>query len=842
MIYTCCDERRRNDLKGHPSLNGIDFLEVIDQEAPTEAERQRILKVHFVNDLDGPGLNADNILIEGGERILGVQVIAVSAGVGDEAHVLTVEVDRRGDFSPYTLRLVQSPQAPETPTGIDPMLDSVAFSFKVECPSPFDCLEDCFCPPDVPAGPPIDYLAKDYRSFRRLMLDRMAATLPAWTERNAADLGTILVELLAYVGDYLSYQQDAVATEAYLGRARRRVSVRRHALLVDYRMHDGCNARAWVQVEVNADVLGGAGSPALDQGTALATRIAEQGVRLPDDPALVREAKAVFETMHDVQDLFAAHQRMAFYTWGHRECCLPIGATRATLSGQYLNLKEGDVLIFEEVLGPHTGRPADADPENRHAVRLTEVDAGTAADPNTDPLSGQAVTGIAWSPQDALPFRLCISARTDPEHGGEYLEEVSVARGNIVLVDHGRTVEDEFLGEVPAPRNYLAPEPVCDPCEETHKRPIFPRFRPKLSQTPLSQQGHVWRTKGNGIRELVTFDPEAPAGLAMAWDMQDARPDVTLEGELEAETETWQPQRDLLSSGPAQREFVVEIESDRVPALRFGDDRHAARPEPGTAFHATYRIGNGAAGNIGAEALVHIVSAHPEIIGVRNPLPALGGLEPETIEQVRQNAPQAFRRQERAVTPADYAQKAGADAEVQRAAATFRWTGSWHTVFVTADRVGGLRVDEPFESGLRERLERYRMAGYDLEVDGPRFVPLEVEMHVCVLPGYFRGDVHEELLRLFSRRVLPDGRRGLFHPDNFTFGQTVYLSPLYAAAQSVPGVESVEITKFQRLYEPDATSLAAGKLEMGRLEIARLDNDPNFRERGIFELTVEGGK
>src|SRR3712207_7620689 len=49
-----------------------------------------------------------------------------------------------------------------------------------------------------------------------------------------------LVELLAYTGDYLSYYQDAVATEAYLETARRRISVRRHVRLIDYPMHEGC--------------------------------------------------------------------------------------------------------------------------------------------------------------------------------------------------------------------------------------------------------------------------------------------------------------------------------------------------------------------------------------------------------------------------------------------------------------------------------------------------------------------------------------------------------------------------------------------------------------------------
>ena len=60
-----------------------------------------------------------------------------------------------------------------------------------------------------------------------------------------------LVELMAYSADYLSYYQDAVATEAYLGTARRRTSVRRHAKLLDYPMHDGGNARAWVTLQVS---------------------------------------------------------------------------------------------------------------------------------------------------------------------------------------------------------------------------------------------------------------------------------------------------------------------------------------------------------------------------------------------------------------------------------------------------------------------------------------------------------------------------------------------------------------------------------------------------------------
>ena len=79
-------------------------------------------------------------------------------------------------------------------------------------------------------------------------------------------------------------------------------------------------------------------------------------------------------------------------------------------------------------------------------------------------------------------------------------------------------------------------------------------------------------------------------------------------------------------------------------------------------------------------------------------------------------------------------------------------------------------MTDEFENDLVTHVEPYRMAGHDLEVDGPRYVPLEVELDVCVLPDHFRGDVKAALLEVLSNRNLPDGRKGVFHPDNFTFG------------------------------------------------------------------------
>jgi hypothetical protein len=827
VTYFCCDELRRQVVRNHPTLNGIDFLEVIDHTAPTEAERQRKLELHFVKPLGALTLAPTNIRIEGGERITTFHVLSVVAGSGSSANIVTVEVDQPGDFSTYTLRLVTGALNDAVPDGIDPQLATIEFSFKVECPSPFDCAPQHICP-DVPGpAPVIDYLAKDYASFRRVMLDRMSALMPQWKERSPADLGVMLVEALAYTADQLSYQQDAVATEAYLGTARRRVSVRRHARLMDYYMSEGCNARTWVQIQVSADVVRvDPSNPAIPMSTKLATRIPGQLTSIADDPRIYEQADLLFETMESVQSLYADHNELRFYSWSDQRCCLPKGSVTATLAGHHPNLAAGMMVLFEEVIGPEAGSPADADPNKRHVVRLDRVVVtAKGGGPLTDPVTNQLITEITWHQEDALPFPICLSAETT----AGYRDAVSVARGNLVLADHGITLADESLGSVPEPFLFMPRSKEADRCAALTREPVPPRFRPNLAKGPLTHAGPA-------------YDHEHSARAALQWDLRDVQPAISLTGIHGAETTTWTARRDLLNSGAEADEYVVEVDNDGSGTIRFGDDVHGRRPEFGTAFSARYRIGNGRMGNIGADSLVHIALTLPEITLVRNPLPAVGGLEPESLQDVRQRAPVAYRVQERAVTEADYAEVTERRADVQRAAATFRWTGSWHTVFVTVDREGGAGLSDEFETDIRTHVDRYRMAGHDLEVDSPQFVSLEIDLHVCVRTDHFRSDVERELLDVLSNRDRPDGRRGLFHPDLWTFGQPVYLSAIYGAAHQIIGVESVEVRTFQRQGVPESTALDSGRLDMAALEIPRLDNDRNFPEHGRLTITLGGGK
>ena len=111
-------------------------------------------------------------------------------------------------------------------------------------------------------------------------------------------------------------------------------------------------------------------------------------------------------------------------------------------------------------------------------------------------------------------------------------------------------------------------------------------------------------------------------------------------------------------------------------------------------------------------------------------------------------------------------------------------------------------------------------------------------MRLCVLPHYRPDAVRRSVLELFSNCLMANGRPGFFHPDNLTFGQGIYLSRVIALAQSAAGVQSVNVKVFQRYLLPATSGLDSGVLKLGALEIAQADNDPNYPEHGIVEVTV----
>lgn len=889
----CGLERRREDVR-KAALYGLDFVEV--------GPDQTALEVFFLGKAP-PRIEAANISITGGTP---VTVTSFRLNHQEDPTLddwLAVSVDRPGDFSTYTFALValdDTGRPTNNPMqGFDPVYGKATFSFKASCPSDLDCLTQQVCPP-TRAQPDINYLAKDYGSFLRLIYDRLAQTMPAWQETHEPDIGVMLVELLAYVGDQLSYFQDAVATEAYLDTARQRISVRRHARLVDYAMHEGCNARAWITIATDkyatldpAKILFSTAFPGAPSGHVL--QPADFAKAPPGSceifrPLLPAGTKKIV--------LRAAHSEIRFYTWGDCACCLPAGSTSATLLDAWISvdgkpqralaLNVNDVLIFEEVIGPHTGNPADADPKHGQAVRLTKVT------PDVDPLydregseerepRGRPVVRIEWCSEDALTFPLCLSA-VMPAPDCTCREGISVARGNVVLVDNGTCVE-EPLGSVPTESSSENCPTDCEPAVVV----LTPGpFRPMLQHAPL------------------TFAQPLPecfcAGPAIAQDPRQALPSITLTGTLATPqgpiTTTWTPVPDLLESGPDDTVFVVEIDDGGRAHLRFGNDDEGRMPDAATEFSAHYRLGNGPGGNVGAETINYLVFCQTTAgIGnlvARNPMAAGGGTAPEPVAEVRMFAPYAFRDiLERAITADDYATLAADNArrraerprlftaamapappagrrgeeepgkaamlppdiclipfaKLQSAKATLRWTGSWYEALVAVDPVGTESGSAELCAEIDAYLEPYRRIGHDLAVQGAIYVPLDLGLSICVTAGYLRGQVEAALLAVLGTGVLPDGTLALFNPDNLTFGQGVFMSRIIAAAQGVAGVMEVQVTRLAR-YVPGTRAPGTkpdhvpktGILALGPFEIAQLDNNPNAPANGRLTLLLRGGR
>ncbi|MGW5275202.1 putative baseplate assembly protein [Streptomyces sp. NPDC004044] len=1044
----CRTDGRRVKVRA-AQLGGVDAVEVGDDGLT--------LTVTFLGKAPH-GLCPENIRIDGGRRITGIEAVEVSVEREEDPELddrLFVRLDRTGDTSRYTLSVVDTDPYGRPGTepfpGFDQRYFSAGFDFRPDCPTPFDCKdEQSDCPPAFPAAPVIDYTARDYDTIRRLILDRLALTTPDWVERNAADLGTTLVELLAHTADRISYQQDAVATEAYLDTARRRVSVRRHVRLIDYPMHDGVNARAFVAVETVRELTLGPGTyrfAAVDVRSlgprdrpAIGTVIDDRDLAVLDE----RGSVEVFEPVvaDEPLALRPEHNTIRFWTWGDEVCSLPQGATSATLrdawadeecSVRSLELAPGDLLLIEEVRGARSGTPGDADPAHRQAVRLTSVT------PGVDRLVDQPVLEVTWAQEDApaFPVRLSTRGGTDCEP----VEDVSVARGNVLLVDHGCSLT--FCGGTPETAT-VPPAPAvlgsCDPSgfgcwdrkegnttadlinarlEQTRcgrlltadqirelftvvgedqtgraglglelagrrrekvvpgtayeqaealetllAQVVYPgipaRFRPVLQRSPVVQSvpfpdprhvsagqstrlaaipGRVrqrlvelWRSARDcdgltepeiaeltvlfGLRVLERFelrrhpvralrellhrserllaaklrrlevltararagavlddsiaweitqtwgaeyaagiDPDEPVlrgpAAALVQDPRAALPAVTVADG----NRWWTAQRDLLDSGARERHFVGELEDDGRIALRFGDGRHGARPQPGARLELHYRLGGGTAGNVGAEAINHLVLCRdPDesdtgeplpVAGVRNPLPAVGGTEPEPVEQVRQLAPLDLKRTRlRAVTAEDYAALASKLPGVQRAAAEIRWTGSVQEAHVAVDALGEGEPSPELLDSVAYALESYRRIGHDLVVGPARSVPLDIALSVCAAPGHQHGQILAELYRLLGNRPLTGGRLGFFHSDALTFGEPVRLSRLVAVAAAVHGVESVRVTRLRRLFHEDPlddTALEAGVLRLGPLEIARCDNDPDRPELGRLSIELGGG-
>lgn len=790
------------------------------------------------------------ITIEGGDRIRGLKVLAV--GPGASADTIRVDLSGAGDGSPYWLCIgwlgeVRDPAF----AGFDPAFSVARIDFRIDCPTDADCATPITCEPEAVESPRIDYQARDFASFRRMLLDVAAQRNLDWEEEHPAELGATLVELLAYEGDHLAYLQDAVAAEGYLETARSRISLKRHARLIDYRVDDGRSAWAMVHCRVaevveapaTLHLLTRLNPAATEQIGPVVTILAHEDLRrLQQTPGAMTGVQPFERALDRPQTLRPACNRLHVHDWGIDEYCLP----RATVlfhvygvaddtaivaqGGQDL-IARGDFLVLEPTDDDGDG-VRTASRELRQLVRVAAV--RRVEDPlftsilkDDRPVAATAdVPGpplplleVQVSPESALRAELPVNRMHDKQRFWAL-----AARGNLLLVDHGETVREEVTRDA-------APE-------------VFRVGELTLSHGPVSQRAPL-----DPLRGLPSLEPRS------------VRADVEVSYGQGA-TGKFTVVHDLLASGPDDAVVVVDVERDGLATLRFGDDRHGRAIDQEPKLEVRYRVGNGRAGNVAAEAIHHVVRPADAaasgfysplvLLAVRNPLPAQGGADPEDLESIRVRAPASFRLpRKHAVTEQDWIEAALGVAGVAGAVAALRWTGAWFTVVVAVDPDdpldvevtdhGAPRLTGAFEARVWDALDALRIAGYELDVRAAEYVPLELDIELCVDLHHPRGDVIRAVHGRLGGRRRGDAA-GLFHGSRLSFGQPVALSAVLAAIADVPGLCSSRVTRLRALRSPGRDATESGLFTVDPWEIARLDDDPQRPEHGVLRVTAKGGR
>lgn len=837
---------RRQALVAQNRVTGIDFIYV-------HASQTR-LDVHFLRSPDTlvdaasnptslvADLTIDQIRItspSGGESLPEVPLVAINWAPGDgDDYVLELTTAFPGDFSLYKLYIDDS--------RVDRYFNNLAVNFKANCPSDLDCKTPTHeCPPETVVDFPINYLARDFGSFRRALLDYASLRYPDWTDRLEADAGVMLVEVMSALGDEMAYFQDRIGREAYLETATQRRSVRKHARLVDYEMHEGLGASTWLDVTVEngmSDLIP-AGADVWAAGEKGETVEFEVGNNLLE--VLAAKTYAVDSARNELEP----------YCWDEDDTCLSVGTTEMYLNGAHVAALPFDDFTPNEAGAVVPGkwvllqtRPLPDRPTKNHRVRLIEVRA------DQDPVFGTEITYIRWETAQALPFEMDMTLLR--------------IRGNLLPVTAGKTYTALLVTGV-TPDSLPVPETAYREVKQAVERQGASHSVTYLFSLPESEAEQlVWLGESpQAARPEIFLQEVQHDGTDWVYADTFSTPADFLEN-------GWQWRRSLMGTASSQaldRHFTLEdgtwrrvvgyqrlgteivhqdYASNRGQTIRFGDGEFGQIPAEGTVFEVKYRLGDGRRSNIPAESLRQFEPAlvHNPVLGtgfvraVSNPFPAVNGSDPETLDEVRRNAPEAFRALTyRAVRPEDYAEAAERLDWVQQAGAAFRWTGSWLSAFVTPDPIGAVVIDAPQRAQLVNQLDKFRQAGREAHVSAPVYASLDLEIQVCVAPHAFAGEVKARVLTALLGKKGVRPLPGYFSPDNFTFGTHLNRSGLEATIQAVEGVRAVEHIRFRRRGWFDWRIFQGASYDPGTNTIIRVQNNPLFPERGTLKLIMNGG-
>ena len=286
-------------------------------------------------------------------------------------------------------------------------------------------------------------------------------------------------------------------------------------------------------------------------------------------------------------------------------------------------------------------------------------------------------------------------------------------------------------------------------------------------------------------------------------------PESTSPVQIEVENELWQPVTSFDEAGPVSKQYVFDVDSRRV---RFGNGLNGQVPMPGQDIRARwYQTSVGRSGNVAKDLPWKFRTAIVPGVTPKNPEPATGGSDPESLNDLELRARALLNRPHRAVTLSDIERLAlgTPNVYVARAAAIPDYPTPERITVVAVPKIRPGRKGPPappseaFLSTVRQHLQQRRLLCDNLRVVGPIYLEVRVSARLRLAKGAGPAAVIErarqaldrflagEDLDARSEQALGAGALELPCPTRWPFGRSVFPSEVYAVLDGVAGVDSV---------------------------------------------------
>ena len=346
-------------------------------------------------------------------------------------------------------------------------------------------------------------------------------------------------------------------------------------------------------------------------------------------------------------------------------------------------------------------------------------------------------------------------------------------------------------------------------------------------------------------------------------DEQRRRPDLLL---TEIGVGPWRHHADILSMDGDEEGFTLEpgqwrpivrhyrngafvvhsdYASDAGWTIRFGEGEFGKIPRDGAVFEAAYRTGLGSGSNLPAGTISVVeppdgapsppALARSAASATRCPPPAASILKAPSVPPARARISQRLSSECPPASTFPRDRRARGLGATRRRMHAVGWQLA--APFVTADPLEGTSYTPDQRRALTDRVDAVRMAGRDAIVRDPAYVPVDLEISICIEDGHYPGHVLERATRALAGQGA-DGRPAYFDPDNLSFGDPLLRGGLEAAVQAVPGVAGVVGICIRQRGTRNWEKFEAAEFRVAMHEILRMDNDPAHPEWGSLKVRV----